>query len=164
MVPATQHPHPKIAFVFLLSPCITQSILFIRLYVLSWVCCCISLSGLTSECCYIPYYMHVIYIYVCVCVHYPGYDITSQQDAGAAFAWVLCGTCSPSAAPLVLGSSVGRVPLLLLPLYLQPGTSKPVQMPFLQRACESPYRILSGKPWASLSITLQDLPLGKIGP
>lgn len=63
-----------------------------------------------------------------------------------------------------LESFVGQLPLLLLPLYLQPGTNKPVQMDFLQRACESPYQILSGKPWASLSIMVQDLPLAKVGP
>lgn len=34
-------------------------------------------------------------------MHYPGCDITSQQDAGAAFARVLRGTASPSAATLV---------------------------------------------------------------
>jgi len=33
-------------------------------------------------------------------VHYPGRGVTSQHDAGAARAWFLCGTCSPSAGPL----------------------------------------------------------------
>lgn len=45
-----------------------------------------------------PLYACIIYVYH---MHYPGCDITSQQDAGAAFARVLRGTASPSAATLV---------------------------------------------------------------
>lgn len=49
------------------------------------------------------------------------------------------------------------------PLVLQPGTNQPVPMDFLQRACESLYQILSGKPLTSLFIRIQELPLDKIG-
>lgn len=59
----------------------------------------------------------------------------------------------------LLGSFVGQLPLLLIPLYPQPGTNKPIQVAFLQRAYELLYQMPSGKPWASLRVAL-----GKIGP
>lgn len=75
--------------------------------------------------------------------HCPARDITSEQDAGAALAWVLHGPCSPSAAPLVPAAG-----------YKQARSGE---------FCAKTLGITvshSGKPWSSLSITLPRPPAG----